>query len=226
MKILVDGIIVDTEECEVLESKNLSGYWREKTKYKCECGDLEFTFIESNFSNVSDYIEGEDKPNDFYSWDELIKNEGWEYEIDELRAELEDKKAEFENADEDDKEDVKNKMEELEEKIKELQTELDEYDNLIPNDAEDFYSWDNIGIGASSFSDFNYMGTTIYKNGDNFFVEDETYEDDWKGGATAGEILSFLVWCYKKFMDEAILDLIIENREIFEAYDEDLFKCI
>ncbi len=216
MKTIVEGHIIDLEDCIVLNEgeQPQHGYYNEEIKYKI--GDLEFSYISSKFTNISDIIAPCEQHEDFEFYDLDVNNDEG-YKIEKLKEEVEEieEQHNYLNSDE-----ILGK----EDEIKQLLQDLEYYNSLIPEDTEIFFEEDNIGIDANSNQDFNFVSTTILKDDYSFYVIEKSYENERKGKISKDDVLNFLLASYSNFINPAIPKLILDNREIFE--DEDLFKYI
>jgi len=163
----------------------------------------------SKFSNINDHVwlgslnsctyydEGSESLPNYFEFDgEKNPDNGWD--IENTKNQIE------ETVDEDEIEYLKKELAELEESQK-------QYDEIIPSDAEKVLEFDNIGMGASSYQDYNYQAYLVYKDGENYYIINHTCESDYTGEISAYEVVDLAIWAWEQWGDESGLEYIVEN---------------
>lgn len=220
MLIYLNNKIYDTDEAEVTDEAERPehGYFNEAIEYKAQDGE-HFCVKRSKFSNICDSIwAGKLENYQDYDSESLphyfdfkgTKNPNNEWDIENLKEQIADAKDEEE-------------IEELKKELIELEAEQEEYDNILPEIAEEeeILDFDNIGMGASSTKDFNYQSYVVYRNGDDYFMKNRTCENGYIGEVSEAEVINLAAWANKMWGYKTGLEYIVEHLEDFgwvEAY--------
>ena len=214
MLIYLNDKIYDTDKAEVTDETERPehGYFNEAIEYKAQDGEI-FCVRRSKFSNILDSVWGgklekspdveadsEDLPHYFDF--ECGVNPNNEWDIEDLKEQIDDA--------EDEKE-----IEELKKELIKLEEEQKDYDNIIPDSAEMVLDFDNIGMGACTSQDFNYQSYVVYRDGDNYFLKNNTYENEYIGEVCEDEVVALAAWANKMWGYETGLEYIVENLDDF-----------
>ena len=210
MKVLLDNKIY-CDNTIVDENIDAGGsYYNLGSKYKTTDGKT-FVYVPSKFSNIVDifYEDGcePDNVNESEVRGAIEMDIDWknrEYDIEALKERLED-------------EDYADEWEDIKKDIELYEDETKEYENLIGKiDDEYSIAINNIGLGASSYGDFNYWEVEIdvvNKTAKYSSYEEEIATDDLSW------VEDFLVTAYKWFPNEKILDYIIQYKDFFNGIE-------